>query len=507
MSSDLAVSDFCITFAVQKNLMEMKRIVLFILAFCAAVMSATGAPKHKIDFEITGLHNAEVQIAIYHGATAMEVTKVRTDAKGCFTLTGDTLLVKGLYLMVLPNHQFLEFAVENETQFFKIIADANDLEGTAKAENSNGNGMFFEFKRKNRMMMERYKHAVSRVQELSKALPTMEPDLRKQAADSIASYREMQMQSMREMRSFQNNVLQYNRSSLLAAIMNCTREITLPQNLTQDERWAFVRDHFFDFVNLADNRLPHIPAYKQMLDRYVGRELIQHPDSVTVGIDTLLNQILRTEQKGYEGSVYYFTLNYFFTKFQNTAYQGYDRIFTNMIEHHYLTRHLPKSALENADFMERVELRYKAVSPSCIGNHAPDLQLRDTEGRWVHTDSLPGEYTVLIFYDIECEHCAQVIETWKETLSSNAPFASRINTVLFYTGDLKNEWKEYVNRKQLQPYVNLIDAFGSSKFAEKYNIGSTPVIYVLNRDKIVIARHIPVSEILPSISRYSKTLK
>lgn len=487
--------------------MSLKRI-LFLLAFAGLVgVQASALEKHHIDFQIDGLGKAEVQVALYHGTTAMEVVKKTTDAQGRFTLSGDTLLVQGLYLVVFPNKKYLEFVVENATQFFSIKTSMDDLYGKASAEKSNGNSMFFEYKRKNETMMYNYSHANTRIKALSAQLATLEPEQRQVAQDSIAYYRQLSMMAMREMRSFQNNVLQYNKSSVLAALMNCTREISLPQNLTVEQRWIFVRNHFFDYVNLADARLPHIPTYKQMVDRYVGRELFQHPDSISIGIDTLLSQILRAEQKGYEGPVYYYTLNYLFTKFQNTSYTGYDRIFTNMVERHYLKHHLPKYIVEDADFMERVELRYKAVSPSCVGNKAPDLQLRDEQGRWVHTDSVKAEYTVLIFYDIECDHCAKVIETWKETLASDPVLQSQTQTILFYTEDKKNEWQQHIVDKQLQPFVNVIDPFGSSRFAELYNIGSTPTIYVLDQDKTVIGRHIPIYEVPKIILTHLKNKK
>lgn len=475
--------------------MSLKRILFLLFFWGVACGHALALEKHHIDFQIEGLNKAEVQVAIYHGATAMELVRKTTDAQGRFSLSGDTLLIRGLYLIVLPNKSYLEFVVENTTQFFSIKTSVSDLYGRASAENSNGNSMFFEYKRKNATMRYNYEHANNRVKALTAQIPTLDHEQRQVASDSIAYYRQLSMMAMREMRSFQNNVLQYNKSSLLAALMNCTREISLPQNLTVEQRWIFVRNHFFDYVNLGDERLPHIPTYKQMVDRYVGRELFQHPDSISIGIDTLLNQILRSEEKGYEGPVYYYTLNYLFTKFQNTSYTGYDRIFTNMVERHYLTRHLPERVATDPDFMERVELRYKAVSPSCIGNKAPDLQLRDEQGRWVHTDSLKADYTVLIFYDIECDHCARVIQSWKEMLSDDPQLAARTQTVLFYTEDKKTEWQQYITEKSLESYVNVIDPFGSSRFAELYNIGSTPTVYVLDKDKTVIGRHIPIYEV------------
>ncbi|MDO4190127.1 MAG: redoxin domain-containing protein [Bacteroidales bacterium] len=456
---------------------------------------AQAIEKHHIDFEIVGLKDADVQIAIYHGTTAMEVAVLHANSQGQFTLSGDTLLVQGLYLVVLPNKQTLEFVVENITQFFSIKTSIEDLYGRAEAVNSNGNGMFFEYKRKNATMMYNYNHANNRVKVLSQQLSTLPSEQQVVVSDSIAYYRQLSMMAVKEMRSFQNKVLQYNRSSLLAAMMNCTREISLPQNLTQEQRWQFVRNHFFDYVNLADARLPHIPTYKQMIDRYVGRELFQHPDSISIGVDTLLNQILRAENKGYEGTVYYYTLNYLFTKFQNTSYTGYDRIFTNMVERHYLTHHLPERTLANKEFMDRVELRYRAVSPSCVGNHAPDLQLRDNQGRWVHTDSLEAEFMVLIFYDIECDHCAKVVNTWKEMLENDSWLAHRTQTVLFYTEEKKNDWLEYIEKNQLGGFVNVMDPFRSSRFVELYNIGSTPSVYVLDKEKTVIGRQIPIERV------------
>jgi hypothetical protein len=56
------------------------------------------------------------------------------------------------------------------------------------------------------------------------------------------------------------------------------------------------------------------------------------------------------------------------------------------------------------------------------------------------------------------------------------------------------KWKNYVAEQKLD-WKNAADPFYKSNFRQEYNVRSTPVIYVLDKDKKIIAKKLDVDQL------------
>jgi hypothetical protein len=59
-----------------------------------------------------------------------------------------------------------------------------------------------------------------------------------------------------------------------------------------------------------------------------------------------------------------------------------------------------------------------------------------------------------------------------------------------YTQGDKTEWLEYIHDKGYEDWINVWDAYNLTNFRFFYNIYSTPTIYLLDKDKKIIAKRI-----------------
>ena len=57
-----------------------------------------------------------------------------------------------------------------------------------------------------------------------------------------------------------------------------------------------------------------------------------------------------------------------------------------------------------------------------------------------------------------------------------------------------DEWKEFIDEFQLD-WINAADPFTRSNFRRQFNVRSTPTVYVLDRDKTIIAKKLGVEQI------------
>jgi hypothetical protein len=57
-----------------------------------------------------------------------------------------------------------------------------------------------------------------------------------------------------------------------------------------------------------------------------------------------------------------------------------------------------------------------------------------------------------------------------------------------------DKWKKYIQDQQLD-WINLADPYVRSNFRKDYNINSTPKVFVLDKEKRIIARKIGVEQV------------
>jgi len=57
-----------------------------------------------------------------------------------------------------------------------------------------------------------------------------------------------------------------------------------------------------------------------------------------------------------------------------------------------------------------------------------------------------------------------------------------------------DRWKEFIQQYDLI-WTNLADPYFRSNFRMEYNVSTTPTIYILDRDKMIIAKNLAVEQI------------
>jgi thiol-disulfide isomerase/thioredoxin len=164
------------------------------------------------------------------------------------------------------------------------------------------------------------------------------------------------------------------------------------------------------------------------------------------------------------------------------------------------------------DLCEKVEVQKNLV----LGVVPPNISLRDTtDAKWLDFYSLKAEYTVLYFWDPECGHCKKTtpklqrlyeeklkarnveifsvakavggdFELWKKFIKDN--HLTFINVGL--TEKLFKEATE--DARQFVPKYTTLDALN---FSKTYDIFSTPRVFVLDKDKKIVAKQLSISQL------------
>ena len=134
-----------------------------------------------------------------------------------------------------------------------------------------------------------------------------------------------------------------------------------------------------------------------------------------------------------------------------------------------------------------------------------------------------SNYTLLVFYAPDCGHCKKVIPKVKElvdSLTSKPVLFSQhkqidISVYAVQTEFDKEAWKKLILDFNLENWINVCDIqtdpdgnpAASSNWRDEYDIYSTPVIYLLDEDKKILAKRIDYKQISKVIRRLEEVKK
>ncbi len=184
-----------------------------------------------------------------------------------------------------------------------------------------------------------------------------------------------------------------------------------------------------------------------------------------------------------------------------------------MVEKYYITN--------QCDWVDSTQLvkiadRAQKIAPNLIGREASEFLdfygrpfMKDTLGKTHTLQEIKANYTLLVFYGPTCGHCKKEIPRIKNELDSLIGTGVNIKTFAVGTEFDKAEWKNFINSKKIGDWINVSDInhddegnpVASSDWRDKYDVYSTPVLYLLDKDKKIIAKRISYKQITEIIGK------
>ena len=101
--------------------------------------------------------------------------------------------------------------------------------------------------------------------------------------------------------------------------------------------------------------------------------------------------------------------------------------------------------------------------------------------------SVDSEYLMLIFWDPDCGHCKKEMPKLKAIYDKYKDKGLQVYTVC--TEVEKDKWLKYIEEKEYD-WIDVADFELRSPFRELYDISSTPKVFLLDKNKKIIAKHI-----------------
>jgi hypothetical protein len=107
---------------------------------------------------------------------------------------------------------------------------------------------------------------------------------------------------------------------------------------------------------------------------------------------------------------------------------------------------------------------------------------------------IKSDYLILAFWDVDCSHCKveipKLLAEYHKLKSENKD----VKVYCVYTQNDGDKYIKYIKENKLD-WINVYDGVHYNNVVEKYDVYSTPVIYLLDRNKIIKAKRIGVEQV------------
>ncbi|MHC1704791.1 MAG: caspase family protein [Tenuifilaceae bacterium] len=432
--------------------------------------------KYFIKVNIDGIKDTTLLLGYHLGDKKYVQDTAKVDSYGNAFFYGDSALKGGIYLVILPSKTYFEILI-SDNQKFGVKTSSDKLIEKLSFTNSAENSAFADYQR---YMIEQEKLIKEKQEKYKKV--NGKPDSIKIVQNEIKEINSKVM-------GYFDNVIKSNPNTLLAAIVKTMKSTEMPDfqipagtknvdSLKWVMSYKFNKDHFFDNFPLTDSRFIRTPILEGRLNAYFDRVLIPSPDSITPEAI----RIIETSKANKE--VFQYVLSFLVNKFQTSNIMGFDAIFVALAEKYYLSG---QAWWADKKLIEKIQERVTALKPNLIGNQCPDLALPDMSGKIRKISDIKTKITIIYFWDSSCSHCKKVTPELKKAYDK---FKSKgLEVYGVYTQGNQPEVVDYIKKYQLT-WINVWDPTFSSNFRNLFDIYSTPVIYVLDAKKKIIAKRI-----------------
>jgi thiol-disulfide isomerase/thioredoxin len=487
----------------------MKKIRLLLIA---ALFTGTAAGQgYDIKVEFKGATDSMFYLVRYlFDQLYIADTAVVKGGKARFT--GKQELERGVYTLVSQEKSvYFDFFV-NDTQKFTLITDKADVVKNLKVVGSKDNELFFSY----------IKYITAKNQDFNEV---REKTKGKNKADSTRIINEKIQQLNTDVKNFEADFMQKSKGTFVYDVMNLKtekepKEIPKASNGRPDSlyQYYYYKSHFWDGVNFKDERIIRTPFFDDRVKKYFDQVILQHPDTVIQEIDKILAKCDEGNQ------IYNLLLGHFTYKAEQSKIMGFDKVFVHLADKYIIPGKAKK--VYDEETVTKIKERVDIVRNLLLEARAPELYLIDTtDGGKVRkmgfdtatssksiTDlyykniekltplfktlsQVKSKYVVLVFWAADCGHCQTEIPKLHEELKKLKGKIDYKVVAVQTKDELYDSWKKFIIEKKLTDFLHYFDPIHLNNLKVNYDIYSTPVIYVLDKDKKIKAKRLAAEQV------------
>ena len=439
--------------------------LLFVLIFLISTVSyaqqisikISNAPKKAILLELQGEKTIEIDSVI--------------SQTGVFRFSLNDKH-KGFYRLHFAHRHRIDFL--NDGKDIEIKTDYNNLRDSLKVIKSESNKLYYEFIKLNK----EYKTKTGLFNVILQRYPKDD------------NYYETTLKKLKQLQSsylkFTNETSQKRQNSFIARYIRSAQLPVVDGTLPFEEQLKYLKSHSLDKVDFSDDELIYSDVFTnksiEYLTYYRNPQLpkaLLEKEFMTA-VDTLLTKA-KVNKLVYQQITEYLIKG--FTKF------GFDKIINYIVDDYVIKDNICIDVKLESTLQKRIN----QSTYFKIGNPVPNIILPDNNGKKIELSKIKAEKTLVLFYASWCPHCQEIVPKINQLYKDQKVKHTEVLAISIDTS--KQDWINFVKTNKLN-WINVSDLKGwFGKTAKDYFIYATPTMFLLNKDKRIIAKPSTIEEL------------
>lgn len=452
---------------------------------------AAVAPEgYSIDVKITPYQKQWVYLAYYYGNIKGLADSAYLDGNSKGVFNGNKPLPQGIYIVASPTKTILfEMLISND-QHFSVATDTSSLDASLQFTGSADNEQFRQYIRFIGPIAE--KAEALRLQKEAEKNATVQVKLQQQIDDQAKSINDYRL-----------SMIAAAPESMLAVLFKSMQEVPLPKNLQQPKtkadtlaQYHYGKAHYWDNFDFMDGRLVRTPIFENKLKTYLNQWIIPDADSIIAEMNWML-ALGRNDPEMFRYLIGYFVDNYMYPQIM-----GQDKVFLTVYER-YIAGDKPKVDWLNERQKKVITERAYMLMANQLGGQANEMALVDTNNVVRKLHAIKESFTIVVFWDPHCGKCKEEIPridslfktAWKKL--SVQVYAVMVNedAAADWAPFIRKNGKGWVHVHQTKVMREAEEKANIPNFRQLYDMRSTPTLFLLDKDKRIIAKNVTVTDV------------
>lgn len=267
------------------------------------------------------------------------------------------------------------------------------------------------------------------------------------------------------------------------------QDVRLPDGTIDEQaQVAAFRNEFWDDVDFNDIRLLNTPVIFNKLKRYTQELTPQNAKAIIGSTEKLMAKVMDKPE--------------FFKFFANWITLQYEPGKTTVMDGaaihvHMIQNYFTKELAFWSDSMTVYGLQQRAdqMAYSLIGQKGPDITVPDVNGTPKRLYDLKKPFIAIYMYNPECEHCIEETPKFVQVMNE---LKSELDVYAIALDTEPAKWKNFIKANGMGNWTNVYDPTNRSIF-KTYYVDNTPELYLLNKDREIVAKNLKVSQLKDAI--------
>ena len=471
--------------------MHRKTIFAFLgLFFSVSVFAQTG---YEIKVTLKPFTKGYLFLAHYYGQKQALVDSVPINKNSEAVFSGKEKLPGGIYMIAFPNKNgYFELVIDKE-QRFSVSADSADLLRSVKFTGSKENQLFKSYQDFTTVVG----GEMNTLQKSYAKAPTK--------ADSSKIMAQLKDKNL-QLKNYRQDFIKTNPDHLLSTVFNLLNEPVIPEGWKDSALiYQYYKSHYWDGVNMSDERLLRTPVFQPKFNRYFDEVLPQQADSLILEADEMMFAARGSKD------MRQYMLATLTEEYVNPKYMGQDAVFVHLFQKYFIAGEADAWMTEK--YKKFIFDRGYSLMANVVGEKGANLNMVDTTGKKTNLYDVKSTYTVVCFWDPTCSHCQ--VEVPKLDSFYHAKWKAlgvRIYGVMTDGG--KDKWLTFIKEHNLKDWIHVYQTkemkdaeikASQPGFRQLYDVYQTPMLYLLDADKKILAKKLSYEQLNDFLDHKTKS--